>query len=152
MQEYNHPVRFRVATETADLPAGGVFVKWKASKLWWAGFTHSSDLWFLQGQPVCLSHVCVSLQHKHGDYALCSHDDHVRISHRAMHYGSAQVHRDEVELCYWGQKNKGHQCQWRHSHAQNFQTFFYLVSKKKNKKIFFTLLIKINSTQALPCN
>ncbi len=43
-------------------PAGGAFVKQKACKLTWrAWITHSGDLWFLQGQPVCLPHVWVGL-------------------------------------------------------------------------------------------
>lgn len=45
-----------------------------------------------------LPHVRVDLQHEHGDHSLGGHDHHIRVGHGAMHYGRAQVHRDEVEL------------------------------------------------------
>lgn len=45
-----------------------------------------------------LSQIRVDLQHEHGDHSLRRHDNHVRVGHRAMHYGGAQVHWDEVEL------------------------------------------------------
>ncbi len=69
-------------------------------------WTDRVDLWFLQCQAVALPHVRVALQHKHGDHSLSCHDDHVWICHRAVHYGSAQVHRDKVELCHWEQEEK----------------------------------------------
>lgn len=63
-----------------------------------ASVTHCGDLRFLQGQPVSLPHVRVYLKYKHGDHALGSHNDHVRICYRTMYYGRAQIHRNEVEL------------------------------------------------------
>lgn len=66
--------------------------------------SHRGDGGLLQGQAVSLPHVRVYLEHKHGDHALGGHDDHVGICYRAMHYGRAQIHWDEVELSHWEQK------------------------------------------------
>lgn len=63
-------------------------------------FAHSGDGRLLQGQPVRLAHVRVGFQHKHGDHALCRHNDHVGVGHRAVHDGGAQVDGDEVKLCH----------------------------------------------------
>lgn len=72
----------------------------------WTPVTHAGNLWFLQCQSVHLPHVRVRLQHKHGDHSLSSHDNHIWVSHRAMHYGRTQVHGDEVELSHWQKKKK----------------------------------------------
>lgn len=63
--------------------------------------THSSYLWFLQGQAVGLAHVGVGLQDEHGDHSVCRHDDHIGVRYGALHYGRTQVHRDEVQLGHW---------------------------------------------------
>ena len=64
------------------------------------------NLRLLQSQSVGLPHIRVSLQRKHGDHAFGRHDDHIGVSHGALHYGRAQIHRDEVELVHCGRDGK----------------------------------------------
>lgn len=67
--------------------------------------THSSYLWFLQGQAVGLAHVGVGLQDEHGDHSVGRHDDHIGVRYGALHYGRTQVHRDEVQLSHWKEQS-----------------------------------------------
>lgn len=55
------------------------------------------DLWLLQCQSA-LARVRVTLQNKHGHHSFCRHDNHIWVGQRAVHYGRAQVHGDEVQL------------------------------------------------------
>lgn len=58
----------------------------------------------VQCQAVVTAPIRVALEQKHGDMALGTHDDHVGVSHRTLHDGGAQVHRDEVQLIHCGHR------------------------------------------------
>lgn len=62
--------------------------------------THMVQLWLLQGEAVRPAPVGVALQHKHGHLPLGAHDDHVGVSHGAVHDWRTEIHGDEVQLVH----------------------------------------------------